>query len=475
MALARLLPGFLFGATAMFRPEYPLVAAAFVVFAAVRWAWQREWALGADRGRPDVRRPAAADRALDDPQHRRPRPPGADLHRRRQGPLRRHLLPGRRRIPAGQGDPLRARNRRKPAAELPGPERSRTRPRCSTTSPKSTYPELARDSALGKIGKEELLQVLRRRPARLPGMTARKVGRMWSSGVGAFMATTPGRVLQIALVLLGIAGLVLLGFAPPLVGDALPRDPDRPGHRGRRRDLAAPRRNEILMTLIFPLAGLALAVGRRGPILRGRNGPTSRHIPGRTDGAPRRRPGRRADPRRLRGRPPPQPAQRRRAAAAGSPASALAIVTGTEVVNGLLSAFSFEKGNGGRILGLAVFAIFILFIITLRALSVGARNSRQLSAALEGLAWEEFRQAGLPGPLQGQDRDPDPGLQRGREHRRRPRPDARRGLRRARPRSWSSTTAPATGPATSPPSTAPWSPATSPTAAAARRCAPATG
>jgi hypothetical protein len=75
---------------------------------------------------------------------------------------------------------------------------------------------------------------------------------------------------------------------------------------------------------------------------------------------------------------------------------ALAVVTGTEVVNGLLSAFSFEKGNGGRILGLAVFAIFILFIITVRALSVGSRNSRQLSAALEGLAWEEFRQAGLP-------------------------------------------------------------------------------
>ena len=80
---------------------------------------------------------------------------------------------------------------------------------------------------------------------------------------------------------------------------------------------------------------------------------------------------------------------------------ALAIVTGTEVVNGLLSAFSFEKGNGGRILGLAVFAIIILFIICLRALSVGARNSRQLSAALEGLAWEEFRQAGLPARFKG--------------------------------------------------------------------------
>ncbi len=80
---------------------------------------------------------------------------------------------------------------------------------------------------------------------------------------------------------------------------------------------------------------------------------------------------------------------------------ALALVSGTEVVDGLLSAFSFEKGNGGRILGLAVFAILILFLLTLRALSVAARNSRQLSAALEGLAWEEFRQAGLPDRFRG--------------------------------------------------------------------------
>ncbi len=79
----------------------------------------------------------------------------------------------------------------------------------------------------------------------------------------------------------------------------------------------------------------------------------------------------------------------------------LAVVSGTEIVDGLLSAFSFEKGNGGRILGLAVFAIFVLFLITLRALSQGARNSRQLSAALEGLAWEEFRQAGYPERFRG--------------------------------------------------------------------------
>ena len=74
----------------------------------------------------------------------------------------------------------------------------------------------------------------------------------------------------------------------------------------------------------------------------------------------------------------------------------LAVVSGTEITDKLLSAFSFERGNGGRILGLAVFAIFVLFGLILRALSQAARNSRQLSAVLEGLAWEEFRQTGLP-------------------------------------------------------------------------------
>jgi hypothetical protein len=79
----------------------------------------------------------------------------------------------------------------------------------------------------------------------------------------------------------------------------------------------------------------------------------------------------------------------------------LALVAGTEVTDKLLSTFSFEKGNGGRILGLAVFAIFILFLLILRALAQAGRNARQLSAVLEGLAWEEFRQEGLPERFRG--------------------------------------------------------------------------
>ena len=74
----------------------------------------------------------------------------------------------------------------------------------------------------------------------------------------------------------------------------------------------------------------------------------------------------------------------------------LAIVAGTELLNAVLSAFAFKKGNGGRILGLAVFAIVILFLLVLRALTESSRMNQQLSALLEGLAWEEFRQAKLP-------------------------------------------------------------------------------
>jgi Glycosyl transferase family 2 len=74
----------------------------------------------------------------------------------------------------------------------------------------------------------------------------------------------------------------------------------------------------------------------------------------------------------------------------------LAVVSGTELTDRVLEAFSFRRGNGGRILGLAVFAIFVLFVMILRALSQAGRNSRELSAVLEGLAWEEFQAAGLP-------------------------------------------------------------------------------
>jgi hypothetical protein len=80
---------------------------------------------------------------------------------------------------------------------------------------------------------------------------------------------------------------------------------------------------------------------------------------------------------------------------------ALAIVSATTVTDTVLGWFSFHKGGGGRILGLAVFAIVVLFLLILRNMSLTARVDRELSAVLEGIAWEEFRQSGLPEKFAG--------------------------------------------------------------------------
>ena len=72
----------------------------------------------------------------------------------------------------------------------------------------------------------------------------------------------------------------------------------------------------------------------------------------------------------------------------------LALVSGTELLDTILSAFSFERENGTRIVGVAVFAILILFVLVVRALAQGSRVTRELQAVLEGLAWERFRRDG---------------------------------------------------------------------------------
>jgi 4-amino-4-deoxy-L-arabinose transferase-like glycosyltransferase len=121
------------------------------------------------------------------------------------------------------------------------------------------YPDLPRDSALGKIGKQNFSRFFGENPVGYAAMTVRKVWRMWSAGVGEAFESDAGRIIQVLFALLGLAGLAVLAarrrwwqlaaLAAPIVlvtavGAA---------------SLAAPRRNEILMTLIFPLAAAALA------------------------------------------------------------------------------------------------------------------------------------------------------------------------------------------------------------------------
>ncbi len=132
------------------------------------------------------------------------------------------------------------------------------------------YPDLPRDSALGKIGKQNFSHYFGGDPIGYAAMTARKVWRMWSAGVGEAMSSTAGRVLQTLIVILAIAGMAVLGWrrrwweltamATPIVlvtavGAA---------------SLAAPRRNEVLMTLIFPLAATALSRGTAAVLSRRR-------------------------------------------------------------------------------------------------------------------------------------------------------------------------------------------------------------
>ncbi len=121
------------------------------------------------------------------------------------------------------------------------------------------YPAINRDAALGKAGKDQLRDDLRHHAPAYFAMLARKTGRMWDQGVGPTMDSTFGRIAQRLLVLIGIAGLIalawrrrwweLVAFAIPIglvtVVGAL--------------TLASTRRNEVLMSLVIPLAAAALA------------------------------------------------------------------------------------------------------------------------------------------------------------------------------------------------------------------------
>ncbi len=120
------------------------------------------------------------------------------------------------------------------------------------------YPELSRDAALGKVGRENLDRYLSEDPLGYAGMTVRKVWRMWSSGIGEAMSSTPGRVVQVMLVLAGIAGLALLAWRRRWEAIAVGLPIVLVTVIGAAT-LAPPRRNEILMTLVLPLAAIAFA------------------------------------------------------------------------------------------------------------------------------------------------------------------------------------------------------------------------
>lgn len=256
---AWLVPGLLFGLTAMFRPDYLIVGAAFVVLAAIRVGARRGW------------RPGLAGAALLAAALVATILPWTIRNLDVLGRLVPISTGGGKALYVGtflpaDGEYQRVKAilyRRETGRSLPPHSEALNQvdPVPLFNHVADRYPNLPRDSALGKIGKQNFSKFFGEDPLGYLAMTVRKVGRMWSSGVGEAMSGTPGRVVQLLLVALGLAGFVVLGLrrrwwelvalATPIVLVTLVG----------AATLAAPRRNEVLMTLVFPLAALALTSG----------------------------------------------------------------------------------------------------------------------------------------------------------------------------------------------------------------------
>jgi 4-amino-4-deoxy-L-arabinose transferase-like glycosyltransferase len=253
-------PGLLFGLTAMFRPEYLLVGAAFVVLAALHQWRAREWRLGLGGAAVllvalilpilpwTVRNVVVLDRVVPISTGGGKAlyvgtylPADGEYQRVKQALAERQMG-----VYVGTGENLDAID---PAPLFDEVAREVQR----------EHPDLTRDEALGKAGKENFSKYFGEDPWGYLAMTARKIGRMWSGGVGEAMSTTAGRVVQIALVLLGLAGFALLGLRRRWWEMVAMATPIALVTAVGAVSLAAPRRNEVLMTLVFPLAGLALS------------------------------------------------------------------------------------------------------------------------------------------------------------------------------------------------------------------------
>jgi 4-amino-4-deoxy-L-arabinose transferase-like glycosyltransferase len=254
---AWLLPGLLFGVTALIRPEYLVVGVAFAVLAAIR--------VSRERGR----QPGLAGAGLLVAALLIPIVPWT-IHNRvtldRTVPIStgggKALYVGTFLPEDGEYQRVKALLAERYLGRELSP-RSEALERIDPTPlfdrVAERYPDLPRDSALGKIGKENFSKYFGEDPVEYAAMTVRKVWRMWSGGIGEAMSSTLGRIVQVLIVLLGLAGLVVLGIGRRWWEAVAMATPIALVTAVGAASLAAPRRNEILMTLIFPLAGVALA------------------------------------------------------------------------------------------------------------------------------------------------------------------------------------------------------------------------
>ncbi len=254
---AWLLPGFLFGLTALIRPEYLLVGAAFAVLALIRVGRERGW------------RPGLAGAALLVAALLLPIVPWAVRNAvvlDRNVPIStgggKALYVGTL-LPADgeyqQAKTLLVRRYLQQDLEPGSQALDEINPTPLFDRVAARYPDLPRDEALGKVGRQNFSHYIDEDPIGYAEMTVRKVWRMWSGGIGEAMSSSAGRVVQVLIVLLGLAGLGVLAMRRRWWDLVAMATPIVLVTAVGAATLAAPRRNEVLMTLVFPLAGAALS------------------------------------------------------------------------------------------------------------------------------------------------------------------------------------------------------------------------
>jgi 4-amino-4-deoxy-L-arabinose transferase-like glycosyltransferase len=256
-ALRWLVPGLLFGLTALIRPEYLLVGVAFALLAAIQIGRERGW------------QPALAGTGLLIAALLVPIVPWT-IH---------NQIVLDRTVPISTGSgkalyvgtflPADGEYQRVKAMLVERYQHRNLPPHSETLEQinptplfnrvATRYPDLPRDSALGKIGKQNFSKYFDEDPIGYAAMTVRKVWRMWNAGIGEAMESGGGRVIQVLLVLVGLVGLALLGLRQRWWELVVMATPIVLVTVVGAASLAAPRRNEILMTLIFPLVGVALS------------------------------------------------------------------------------------------------------------------------------------------------------------------------------------------------------------------------
>jgi 4-amino-4-deoxy-L-arabinose transferase-like glycosyltransferase len=254
---AWLLPGFLFGLTALIRPEYLLVGVAFAVLAAIRVGRGHGW------------KPGLAGAALLAAGLLLPILPWAVRNQvvlDRTVPIStgggKALYVGTYLPEDGEYQRVKALLVRRYLGRDLEPDSEvldRINPTPLFDRVAERYPELPRDEALSRVGRDNFSRYFEDDPLGYAGMTARKVWRMWSGGVGEAMSSTAGRTIQVLLVMLGIAGLAVLALRRRWWETVAMATPIVLVTAVGAVSLAAPRRNEVLMALVFPLVGVALA------------------------------------------------------------------------------------------------------------------------------------------------------------------------------------------------------------------------